>query len=363
MLRPMGMSPEPIPAFDLYHELEVSPTASAATVDAAWRSLVKRHHPDTFATEADREAADARIRRLNIAHDWLSDPERRERYDRERELTGQGAWSGIHRQSTAGTGVTSTGAASSGVAGGATPPTPDETDWASVRRQAHAASRPAAETRPHGLVSSPIVAVALGLAAIAVTVGGIFAFAQLSGRQQAAAPPADATARPATRSAAPMPTVTSQPAATDAAEALAATLPDRVAGMDLVGEAVTGAEALGGDANTARLLARTGGAASDVVGAYKGGQDSGGRLLTIVALKVSGVAGAEVAGAFRATTEEEAEQQVSWSDTTVGGRPVAVSQDANEPEVAAYLVSSDDAMYVVATNDPELAEAAIRALP
>ena len=64
--------------FDLYEELEVSPKASPETIEAAYRSLVKRFHPDT-ATE--KRAAEARIKRINVAHDVLSDRAARASYD------------------------------------------------------------------------------------------------------------------------------------------------------------------------------------------------------------------------------------------------------------------------------------------
>jgi curved DNA-binding protein CbpA len=66
----------PIPRFDLYEELEVSRLASVEVIEAAYRSLVKRHHPDV-ARPKDLE----RIKRLNLAREWLRDPERRTRYD------------------------------------------------------------------------------------------------------------------------------------------------------------------------------------------------------------------------------------------------------------------------------------------
>ena len=67
---------EPVPDFDLYAELEVSRTATTPTIDAAWRSLLKRHHPDMGGPRAAERTV-----RLNIAHDWLTDPDRRARYD------------------------------------------------------------------------------------------------------------------------------------------------------------------------------------------------------------------------------------------------------------------------------------------
>ena len=74
-----------IPTIDLYRELEVDPAASAETIDAAWKSLLKRHHPDVT---SDAGAAHERVKRLNLAHEWLSDPERRALYDRSRRRPG-----------------------------------------------------------------------------------------------------------------------------------------------------------------------------------------------------------------------------------------------------------------------------------
>src|SRR4029079_1892057 len=65
----------------LYRELEVDPSATFETIDAAWKSLLKRHHPDV-STEAD--TAHERVKRLNLAHEWLSDPKLRRQYDRTR---------------------------------------------------------------------------------------------------------------------------------------------------------------------------------------------------------------------------------------------------------------------------------------
>lgn len=77
------MSPiEQIPDLDLYRELEVDPAASTATIDAAYRSLMKRHHPDLAG-----QLGVKRSKRLNLAHEWLTDPERRRRYDAATEQT------------------------------------------------------------------------------------------------------------------------------------------------------------------------------------------------------------------------------------------------------------------------------------
>ena len=76
-------------AFDPYKELEVDPAASRETIDAAWKALLKRHHPDR-AQEPD--GALVKAKRLNQAHDLLTDPARRAAYDLER--MGQGHTAG-----------------------------------------------------------------------------------------------------------------------------------------------------------------------------------------------------------------------------------------------------------------------------
>lgn len=68
-----------LPADDLYVRLGVPYDASPEAIEVAWRGLLRRHHPDV----AGPDALDL-AKRINVAHDWLSDPELRRRYDRER---------------------------------------------------------------------------------------------------------------------------------------------------------------------------------------------------------------------------------------------------------------------------------------
>ena len=68
-----------LPPDDLYARLELPVDASYEAVEIAWRALLKQHHPDIAGPATDELA-----KRINVAHDWLSDPELRTRYDRER---------------------------------------------------------------------------------------------------------------------------------------------------------------------------------------------------------------------------------------------------------------------------------------
>jgi len=64
---------------DFYELLEVQPRASQAVIQAAFRALMKDHHPDSNET-AGRIAV-----KLNEAYAVLSDPKKRAEYDRKRE--------------------------------------------------------------------------------------------------------------------------------------------------------------------------------------------------------------------------------------------------------------------------------------
>ena len=68
----------PLPHDDLYARLGVPRDASSEAIDLAWRGLLRKHHPDVAGDGAVELA-----KRINVAHDWLSDPELRSRYDRE----------------------------------------------------------------------------------------------------------------------------------------------------------------------------------------------------------------------------------------------------------------------------------------
>ena len=66
-------------AADYYETLGVSRTASEKEIRAAFRRLARKHHPDV--NHADKDA-EARFKEINEAHQVLSDPESRKKYDR-----------------------------------------------------------------------------------------------------------------------------------------------------------------------------------------------------------------------------------------------------------------------------------------
>ncbi len=69
--------PVPVPrsAPTHYDTLQVSPLASTEVIEAAWKSLMKKAHPDVGGSEG-------RAKRLNQAKDVLTDPAKRREYDR-----------------------------------------------------------------------------------------------------------------------------------------------------------------------------------------------------------------------------------------------------------------------------------------
>ena len=62
-----------------YDTLEVSPRASALVIQAAYRCLAQRHHPDRHAQAAPD---DSKFKQISIAYTVLRDPGQRETYDR-----------------------------------------------------------------------------------------------------------------------------------------------------------------------------------------------------------------------------------------------------------------------------------------
>jgi len=70
---------------DHYAILGVDPDATDAQITHAYRVLLRRHHPDTRATDGDQAATeDTRLQHLLAAYTVLHDPRQRADYDRHR---------------------------------------------------------------------------------------------------------------------------------------------------------------------------------------------------------------------------------------------------------------------------------------
>ena len=82
--------------FDHYQTLQVSAAASQAEIKQAYRRLVKVFHPDSQSKTANHE----QIIRINAAYEVLSDPQRRQSYDRQMGDRAQ-VRSGARQQRTA----------------------------------------------------------------------------------------------------------------------------------------------------------------------------------------------------------------------------------------------------------------------
>jgi curved DNA-binding protein CbpA len=62
---------------NLYEELQVSPNAEPEVIEAAFKRLARKYHPDVSGDPASSE----RMRRLAYAYEVLRDPRRRAAYD------------------------------------------------------------------------------------------------------------------------------------------------------------------------------------------------------------------------------------------------------------------------------------------
>ena len=63
---------------DYYATLGVSREATPEEIKKAFRKLARQHHPDTA---TDKKAAEEKFKEINEAHEVLSDPEKRRKYD------------------------------------------------------------------------------------------------------------------------------------------------------------------------------------------------------------------------------------------------------------------------------------------
>lgn len=71
---------------DPYRVLQVDPGADQEVIEAAYRRLARKYHPDLNVNVRD---AEQRMKQINRAHDILRDPVRRAEYDRTRRGAGQ----------------------------------------------------------------------------------------------------------------------------------------------------------------------------------------------------------------------------------------------------------------------------------
>ncbi len=79
-----------------YEILEISETASQEEIKKAYLKLAAKHHPDRNAT--NKEVAEAKFKEINVAYEILSDPKKREQYDRTGSSDGFGADTGGGRR-------------------------------------------------------------------------------------------------------------------------------------------------------------------------------------------------------------------------------------------------------------------------
>ncbi len=87
---------------DYYRVLGVSESADQKAINQAYRKLARKHHPDVNPGD---KAAEERFKEINEAHEVLSDPEKRQKYDQMRHFRQQyGHWPGEERQAAGATG-------------------------------------------------------------------------------------------------------------------------------------------------------------------------------------------------------------------------------------------------------------------
>lgn len=86
---------------DAYRVLQVDPMADQEVVDAAFRRLAHKYHPDVNPAP---EAA-AQMAQIVAAYELVRDPGRRAAYDRSLEIRQRPQFSGVHADSGAAEGI------------------------------------------------------------------------------------------------------------------------------------------------------------------------------------------------------------------------------------------------------------------
>jgi DnaJ family protein C protein 9 len=94
-------------AIDCYKLLQLDKeNATTSDIKKAYRKLALKHHPDkqpVDATKEQKEQANAAFQHLGMAYAVLSDPKRKERYDRtgsmdESEFEGEKDWNAYFKE-------------------------------------------------------------------------------------------------------------------------------------------------------------------------------------------------------------------------------------------------------------------------
>jgi DnaJ-domain-containing protein 1 len=71
-----------IPAYTYYHMFQIQPTAEPWMIEAAYKALAKKHHPDLVQGVQAKKEAEARMKVINAAWEVLGDAVKRKAYDR-----------------------------------------------------------------------------------------------------------------------------------------------------------------------------------------------------------------------------------------------------------------------------------------
>ena len=77
-----------------YAALRLTPAATQADIQRAFRALIRRHHPDVGSFDAGQEGGGADVRSILAAFTVLRDPVARAEYDRYGRPPGAGAAGG-----------------------------------------------------------------------------------------------------------------------------------------------------------------------------------------------------------------------------------------------------------------------------
>jgi|ERR1700679_304453 len=72
----------PNPAYTYYHMFQIQPTAEPWMIEAAYKALAKKHHPDLVQGVQAKKEAEARMKVINAAWEVLGDAVKRKAYDR-----------------------------------------------------------------------------------------------------------------------------------------------------------------------------------------------------------------------------------------------------------------------------------------